>query len=205
MVVAVRAVSFTPREPRSPPPPPRGRGSFPLTPSRRCQTGQLLPSAAKATTESTVFESTPEAELTTESTVSESTAEAKLSTESAVSESASAAEAELTTESTVSESTAEAAPAEADCGEAVAARVRGTEGAPTGKGGSAQRQGACDKSRGGQTNRYLVHHDAHSTALSTPAFRSEPSGSHWVAVPVGRPAPRAPQPRTARRPRGAPN
>src|SRR4029077_13442176 len=85
-------------------PSPAWPGFIPSRPSRmltvyRRGWGQLLPSAAKATTKSTVSESTPEAELTTESAV----------------------EAEPTTESTVSEFTAEAAPAEADCGKAVAA------------------------------------------------------------------------------------
>ena len=57
---------------------------------------------------------------------------------------------------------AKAAPAEADCGKAVTARVRDTEGARAGKGRRSQRRTGCRNHHGGQSSHYLAHHDAHS-------------------------------------------
>ena len=67
----------------------------------------------------------------------------------------STVEAKATTES-------KTASAEADCGKAVTARVRDTEGAPAGKGRRSQRRTGCRNRHGGQTDCYLADHDAHS-------------------------------------------
>jgi hypothetical protein len=113
---------------------------------------------AKATTEcKSTIETTVEAEPRSESAVegegagSESTMEAKPTTESTAEAKAASAKA----------SPAKAASAKADCGNAVIARVRDAEGAPAGKGRRSERRTGCRNRQGGQTNRYLVHHDAH--------------------------------------------
>jgi hypothetical protein len=110
---------------------------------------------AKATMEG---KATTEAKARSETTMegegagSESTMEAKPTSETAMEAKAASAKA----------APAKATPAEADCGIAVVARVRDTEGAPAGKGRRSQRRTGCRNRHGGQTNCYPAHHDAHS-------------------------------------------
>ena len=110
-------------------------------------------------------ESTVEAKATMEG---KATTEAKLTSETAMEAKAASAKAP----------SAKAAPAEADCGKAVIARVRDTEGAPAGKGRRSQRRTGCRNRHGGQTDCYLAHHDAHSITLSTPAFVNQTQRSY---------------------------
>jgi hypothetical protein len=111
----------------------------------------------------------------------ESTVEAKPRSETAVegegAGSESTMEAEATTESTAE---AKAASAKADCGKAVTARVRDAEGAPVGKGRRSERRTGCRNRQGGQTNRYLVHHDAHPFFRAPqPSFQNQTRSSWW--------------------------
>jgi len=133
---------------------------------------------AKATTESEpTVEAKPGAEtaIEGEGAGSESTMEAKATTESEPTVEAKAASAKA---ASAEAAPAKAAPAEADCGKAVIARVRDTEGAPAGKGRRSQRRTGCRNRHGGQTNCYLAHHDAHSITLSTPAFVNQTQRSY---------------------------
>jgi hypothetical protein len=114
--------------------------------------------------ESAGSESTVEAKPRSESTVecegagSESTVEAKPRSESTME--CESAGSESTVEAKAAP--AKAAPAEADCGKAITARVRDTEGARAGKGRRSQRRTGCRNHPGGQSSHYLAHHDAHS-------------------------------------------
>src|SRR5258708_4164996 len=111
-------------------------------------------------------ESTMEGKATTEAKPTAETAmEAKAASAKAASTKAAPAKA-----ASAKAASAKAAPAQADCGKAVIARLRDTEGAPAGKGRRSQRRTGCRNRHGGQTNCYLAHHDAHSITLSTPAF-----------------------------------
>src|SRR5258707_15427617 len=138
---------------------------------------------AKATTES---EPTVEAKPRSETAIegegagSETTMEAKATTESEPTVEAKAASAKAASAKAASAEAApaKAAPAEADCGKAVIARVRDTEGAPAGKGRRSQRRTGCRNRHGGQTDCYLAHHDAHSITLSTPAFVNQTQRSY---------------------------
>jgi hypothetical protein len=94
-----------------------------------------------------------EATMEGEGARSEATMEAKTTTEAKLA-SETAMEAEATS--------AKAAPAEADGGKAVIARVHDTEGAAAGKGRRSQRRTGCRNRHGGQTDCYPAHHDAHS-------------------------------------------
>ena len=119
----------------------------------------------KPTTESTV-EAKPRSEtaMEGEGAGSESTVEeAKPRSETAM-EAKATTESNPTTESTVeaNATSAKTAPAEADCGKAVTARVRDTEASRAGNGRRSQRRAGCRNRQGSQTNRYLVHHDARS-------------------------------------------
>jgi hypothetical protein len=109
-------------------------------------------------------EATMEAKATTESKpATESTAEAKAAPAKAAS--------------------AKAASAKADCGKAVTARVRDAEGAPAGKGRRSERRTGCRNCQGDQTNRYLVHHDAHPFFRAPqPSLRIKPAISDEVAA-----------------------
>jgi hypothetical protein len=111
---------------------------------------------AEATMEGkTTTEAKPRSEATMEGegARSEATMEGKTTTEAKLA-SETAMEAEATS--------AKAAPAEADGGKAVIARVHDTEGAAAGKGRRSQRRTGCRNRHGGQTDCYPAHHDAHS-------------------------------------------
>jgi hypothetical protein len=73
---------------------------------------------------------------------------------------------------------AKAAPAKADCGIAVIARVRDTEGAPAGKGRRSQSSTGCRNRHGGQTNCYPAHHDAHSKLSAPQPFVNQTQRSY---------------------------
>ena len=120
----------------------------------------------KATTEA---KPTSETAIEGEGAGSESMMECKATTEAKpTSETATEAKA----------ASAKAASAKADCGKAVATRVRDTERAPAGKGRRSERRTGCRNRQGGQTNRYLVHHDAHPFLRAPqPSFENQTGNS----------------------------
>jgi hypothetical protein len=100
---------------------------------------------------------------------SESTMEAKPATES---------KATPTKAASAKATSAKASSAKADCGKVVTTRVRDTEGASAGKGRGTERRTGCRNRQGGQTNRYLVHHDAHRFfGAPQPSFQNQTGSS----------------------------
>jgi hypothetical protein len=126
---------------------------------------------AKATTES---KPRPETAMEGEGAGPESTMEAKATTESKPATEPTAEAKATPTKATPTK----AASAEADCGKVVTARVRNTEGASTGKGRGTECRTGCRNRQGGQTNRYLVHHDAHPFfGAPQPSFQNQTGSS----------------------------
>jgi hypothetical protein len=135
-------------------------------------------------------ESTVEGKPTTKSTMeakprSESTVEGKPTTKSTM-------EAKPRPESTVEgkAASAKAAPAEADCGKGVTARIRDTESASAGKGRRSQRRTGCRNRHGDQANSYFAHHGAQLQIPSTPAFRNQTHPPPLGSSPAFKSSPR---------------
>jgi hypothetical protein len=104
---------------------------------------------------------------------SESTMEAKPATESTAE-----AKATPTKAASAKATSAKAASAKDDCGKVVTTSVRDTEGASAGKGRGTERRTGCRNRQGGQTNRYLVHHDAHPFfGAPQPSFQNQTGSS----------------------------
>jgi hypothetical protein len=109
---------------------------------------------------------------------SETAMEAEPTTESTAEAKATPAEATPAEAASAKASSAEAASAKADCGEVVTARVRDTEGASAGKGRGTERRTGCRNRQCGQTNHYLVHHDAHPFfGAPQPSFQNQTGSS----------------------------
>jgi hypothetical protein len=147
------------------------------------QSASALPSTTKSTECKPTIESTAESKLRSESAVegegagSESTMEAEATTESKPT-TESTAEAASAKAASAKAASAKAASAKADCGKAVTAGVRDAEGAAAGKGRRSERRTGCRNRQGNQTNRYLVHHDAHPFFRAPqPSFRNQTGSS----------------------------